>query len=564
VPRETVSRETAPRGIPSGGTPSGGRAILDLQRLAGNAAVQHLVRSVQRFPQDLATSPATDRLGRQLEAGEEDGAIQSFGALDAAETDTVLRNPRWQEAGTSAFGNATMHSAMMATGQRGLLFSKLLWEFDEGTNWEQLRALIGQAPLPQRRQVITEPWFRDQFTSECGNETMGEAVRLLGPPLRNQLDWMIDEGVDETQFNRLIEQTTPAEMYDASRDAGLMSRLREEVGGGSRVAAALESASRVAPTGETPVGPRWTQDDARMLSAATAQVGVITPMMASRVPGAVSALSDADHTAFRGLLGAAGSDTERVFICKAVASGHRVTELYEFTLLIRGMSDAWLIQNLNVVSVTSTADSGGGSGIIQQFGNSCGPTSVQVITAEADPVYALDLNTSGAIGTAPGQAASNPGSIGNALAASGQGSILTSHAAGGGGGAPEDRQRPVGTQTRGGAWVEADMNARRQATGVEYTRKNVPDEISMDELLAILTVNLGMGIHVPLIVGSGPGNYAHYVVAVRKDGTDRYQVHDVWTGETVWRTAQQFRLGRLALPSGHVAVSAVAEPHMAQ
>jgi hypothetical protein len=375
---------------------------------------------------------------------------------------------------------------------------------------------------------------------------------------------MIDEGVDETQFNRLIEETTPAEMYDASREAGLMGRLREEVGDGSRVVAALESAARVAPTGETPVGPRWTQDDVRMLSAATAQVGVITPMMASRVPGAVSALSDADHTAFRALLGAAGSDTERVFICKAIASGHRVTELYEFALLIRGMSDAWLIQNLNVVSVTSTTDSGAGTGIIQQFGNSCGPTSVQVIAAEADPVYALDLNSSGSIGSAPGQAASNPGSIGNSLAASGQSVILTSHAAGGGGGAPEDRQLPVGTQTRGGAWVEADMNARRQATGVEYTRKNVPDEVSMDEMLAILTVNLGMGIHVPLIVGSGPGNYAHYVVAVRKEGTHRYQVHDVWTGETVWRTARQFRLSQLALPSGHVAVSALAEPHVAR
>jgi hypothetical protein len=526
--------------------------------------VQRLVQSVQRLPEAVVTSPATQRLGRQLEAGQEEGAIESFGNLDSGETETVLRDRHWQEAATSAFGNATMHRAMMATGQRGPLFSKLIWEFDEGTSWEQLRSLIDQAPQPQRRQVIIEPWFRGQFTGACGNETMGEAVRLLGPPLVNQLDWMIDEGVDETQFNRLIEQTTPADMYQAARDAGLMSRLRDEVGGSSAVVAALESAAQVAPTGDTPVGSRWSEDDARMLSAATAQVGVITPIMASRVPGAVGALSDADHTAFRAILGAAGSNTERVFICKAIASGHRVAELYEFALLIRGMSDPWLIQNLNVVSVTSTADSGAGTGIIQQFGNSCGPTSVQVIAAEADPVYALDLNSSGSIGTAPGQAATNPGSIGNTLAASGQSVILTSHAAGGGGGAPEDRQLPVGTSTRGGAWVEADMNARRQATGVEYTRKNVPGEVSIDETLAILTVNLGMGIHVPLIVGSGPGNYAHYVVAVRKEGTDRYQIHDVWTGETVWRTAQQFRISRLNLPSGHVAVSALAEPHMAR
>ena len=109
----------------------------------------------------------------------------------------MLRSDRWRDLATSAFGNAEMHRAMMATGQHGLLWHKLIWEFDEGTNWGQLRPLIFAAPMPQRRQVIIERWFRGEFVSELGNYTMGEAVRELRPPLRNQLDWMVDEGVDD-------------------------------------------------------------------------------------------------------------------------------------------------------------------------------------------------------------------------------------------------------------------------------------------------------------------------------------------------------------------------------
>jgi hypothetical protein len=113
----------------------------------------------------------------------------------------------------------------------------------------------------------------------------------------------------------------------------------------------------------------------------------------------------------------------------------------------------------------------------------------------------------------------------------------------------------------GGAWVESDMNARKQATGVEYTRRDIDDDVRVDQALAILTVNLGMGIDVPIIVGSGPGDFAHYVVVVRKDGR-RFQIHDVWAGQTVWRTARDFRRSQLLLPSGHMAISALAEPRL--
>lgn len=513
--------------------------------------------SVQRSVADqLGTSPRLDLLARQLDDDQVSNAIASFGTLDSGDADSVLRSARWRDLATSAFGNAEMHRAMMATGQRGLLFHKLIWEFDEGTNWGQLRQLIEAAPMPQRRQVITERWFRGEFVSELGNHTMGEAVRALGPPLRNQLDWMVDEGVDDREFEWLIEESSPAEIHDASKDLGLMVRLRADIGGDHGVVSALESAREIAPTGTTAVGPRWTADDALTLRAQTARVGVIGARMAARVPGAITALNDADYTTFRGLLTNASSDAERAFIAKALASGHTVAEVSTFATTIKGMSEAWLIQNLNVVQVTSAVDTAGGTGIIQQFGNSCGPTSVQVLRAEADPIYALSLNAAGSIGTASQTAVTNPATIPNVTAATEQGGILTAHANAGTGGAPTNRASPGG-----GAWVEADMNARKQATGVEYMRKYIGADVSVDEALAIITINVGMGIDVPIVVGQKKDDYAHYVVVVRKDG-NRFQIHDVWAGQTVWRTATDFRRSQLNLPSNHKAISALASPRL--
>jgi hypothetical protein len=554
---EHAARPQAAGGGEKGGagTPLG---LLDLQRLAGNSAVTGWLGVQRSVVDDLGTSPAKDRLARALDADKESDAIAAFGQLDDSETDSVLRSDRWRDLATDAFGNAEMHRAMMATGQRGLLWHKLVWAFDEGTNWGQLRALIVAAPMPQRRQVISERdnWFRDKFVGEVGNFNMGEAVRSLGPPLRHQLAWMVDEGVHRRQFEWLIEESSPAEIHDASKDLGLMVRLRVEIGQDSGVVTALESARKVEPTGTTPTGPRWTDADRNMLAAQAAKVGVIEARMVSRVPGAVSALADPDYIALRALLANAGSDTERAFILKALASGHTLAEVTTFAGTIKGMTDAWLIQNLNVLQITSAADTGGGSGIIQQFGNSCGPTSVQVLRAEADPIYALSLNSGGPVGQASPTGVTNPASIPNPVTAGEQGAILNAHAAAKTGNAPSNRASPAG-----GAWVESDMNARKATTGVEYKRRDIDDDVSVDQALAILTVNVGMGIDVPIIVGSKPGDFAHYVVVVRKDGR-RYQIHDVWAGQTVWRTATDFRESKLNLPSNHTAISALAEPKL--
>ena len=53
---------------------------------------------------------------------------------------------------------------------------------------------------------------------------------------------------------------------------------------------------------------------------------------------------------------------------------------------IRGEDTAKLTEQ------TSTRDIGGKTGLQQKFTMSCGPTSIQIVRGEADPVFALDIS----------------------------------------------------------------------------------------------------------------------------------------------------------------------------
>ncbi len=296
---------------------------------------------------------------------------------------------------------------------------------------------------------------------------------------------------------------------------------------------------------------RWTNED-RAMVAAHVQPGVLTAYQASRIEPAVMALSDDEYTAFRALLQSAGSSMERAFLCKALAASRSLSDIAEFAATIRGLSDNWLVRNLNVVDLNE-AD-GVERGIIQQYGNSCGPTSVQVIRASADPIYALALRSAGPIEKASEHAVSAPDTIPNQMLAGEQKAILDTHAAAGTGNPATDRTQPTG-----GAWVEAEMNALSSATGVTYQTQIVGTQITLDAALDVLRTNLTAGIFVPIVVGSSVGNTAHYVMAMAISG-NRIQIHDVATGDTVWRTEQEFKDSTLNLPSGHTMLTAIDVP----
>jgi len=296
---------------------------------------------------------------------------------------------------------------------------------------------------------------------------------------------------------------------------------------------------------------RWTNEDRAMI-AAHIQPGVLTAYQALRIEPAVMALADAEYTSFRALLQNAGSAMERAFLCKALAAGRSLSDITDFAATIHGMSDNWLLRNLNVVDLNE-AD-GVERGIIQQYGNSCGPTSVQVIRASADPIYALALRSAGPIEQASEHAVSAPDTIPNQMLAGEQKAILDTHAATGTGNPATDRTQPTG-----GAWVEGEMNALASATGVTYQTRIVGTQITLDAALDVLRTNLTAGIFVPIVVGGSVGDTAHYVMAMAISG-NRIQIHDVATGDTVWRTEQEFKDSTLNLPSGHRMLTAIDVP----
>ena len=304
------------------------------------------------------------------------------------------------------------------------------------------------------------------------------------------------------------------------------------------------------PEPEPEPPPRWTELDRFRLYTQASASGPLNAYQAGRAEARINALSDSEWDYFHTLLTSAASDLEFAFLCKALAAQRSLDEIGLFADRIRGMSARWLMRNLTVVNLGTRMEPDTSDpeerGIMQQYGNSCGPTSVQLIHAQADPIYALELRSAGPIDQAPDQAVTNPDTVMNPTLAGEQAAILNAHNQAGTGNAPTNRTNPTG-----GAWVEADMNALANATGVTYTTQIIGAGITMDNAITALYSGLSSGVHVPIVVGGGTGasNTSHYVVVLLVQGT-KFLVHDVATGESVWRTEAQFRGNTLALPSG--------------
>jgi hypothetical protein len=297
---------------------------------------------------------------------------------------------------------------------------------------------------------------------------------------------------------------------------------------------------------------RWTRVDKAKIDAQTVP-NVLTSFQAGRIEGAVNRLDEDSYDRLRIILDNANSEMEFAFICKALSAGHTIDEVEEFADTINGMSERWLVQNLSVVDET-TEEGETGRGIQQQFGNSCGPTSLQLIHAQADPIYALRLHSAGPVDAAVDDAKTNPENSPNSEMADEQNAILQSHADAGTGNAATDRSNPTG-----GAWVESDMNELVGATGLTFETKIIGTAITLNEAIDVLKTNLTRGIHVPIVVGGSVGDTAHYVVALNW-AQSRIQIHDVWAGETVWRTEDDLRNSTLNLPSNHIMLTAVDVP----
>lgn len=415
-------------------------------------------------------------------------------------------------------------------------------------------------PAPGDEQIFTPAPLSSLSFGGSGSPlkpTSSQAQRIL------QLQRMIGNArtvnlvrPSASRIQRVDDPPTGIITPEAANPATAADAPAAEDAGPTLAPGGAEPGERGAPPGDGVAAPpeaadRWTDADQQMLDAAVARVGVIESYQASLVPQAVRVLSQENYDNFRQLLTDSGSDLERGFLCKALAAGRSQPDITRFAERIRGRSERWLLRNLNLVNW-----SGGGGGVTQSFSDSCAPTTVQAFHGLYDPIYALFLRSQGNIAQQPGNAATNPGSVSNQSMMGEQRRLLT-----GAGGATADRAAPAGGSGINDRPWSRLVNQLSQTTGLRYRPRGVPSPLSWNRAFNILNTNLDQGIHVPAGV-SGPGG-GHAVLIIQRSG-NRYQIHDPWTGQTVWRRRSAFINNTLNLPSGWNIMDMIMVPRRVQ
>jgi hypothetical protein len=278
--------------------------------------------------------------------------------------------------------------------------------------------------------------------------------------------------------------------------------------------------------------PRWTRWDTMNL-ASEISPGVINDRQARRAIARIDEIPMNEYLQFRQILYYAGSNTERAYLCKALAAERSIGDIGGFAQAIRGKDRPWLLANLNVAN-ENVAQGGSAAGIQQQWQMACGPTSVQTIRAQNDPIYALTLTSAGPVSGVGGNA---PMTLEQGAILIGQGSMPT----------------PLGTAGQG-AWVESDLNNLSSATGVTYAFHMVnalaptnPPGGEVDRAFDEIAGYLNQGIQVPILIGGGPNVTAHYVMGLRAQG-DTILINDPGSGTTTWVQRAQFLSNTLAPP----------------
>jgi len=139
----------------------------------------------------------------------------------------------------------------------------------------------------------------------------------------------------------------------------------------------------------------------RNLKSDKAQAGVIGIDQAINAVEALVLLSDSDYKKIMGLLVKSsdqwGEVAQKATILKALAArkkdlveaGPQTTEAIE--KIEKFADDIREMKRGEMVNSTNAADRGTVTGLKQRFTMSCGPTSIQIVKADIDPIYALKL-----------------------------------------------------------------------------------------------------------------------------------------------------------------------------
>lgn len=287
---------------------------------------------------------------------------------------------------------------------------------------------------------------------------------------------------------------------------------------------------------------------------------ILTPDQLSRATKIMDVMNGTDQAAFRNLLSGAKSPEEAGYLWKALAAGHSVADIQQFSTLIHPHGDdpAWLAQHL--VPALSTDDTGkesttdrvdliyqgkeldpgrgfGPTGDVYGQGNvsDCVAASTVVAHLKLDPVTMLQLTT-GNTPDVPG--ADSPSNFGQRL----QDVYLQQYRQG----QEVDGKQAYPKQDDGlsakAATLLADQDLGK-ATGDTYEYVPLNNDDDRRAALSRIEKALDEGKPVPLGVHHDGVAFGHQVMIMARDG-DRLQIYNPW-GFSEWVTEDQFVQSRL-------------------
>lgn len=243
----------------------------------------------------------------------------------------------------------------------------------------------------------------------------------------------------------------------------------------------------------------------------------------------------------------ARSEEERAYILKAFAACHSAGDCAAFGRKIRGKSSTWMRNHLQLTGSTR------GTGVRQQWSHSCNATTAQAIRGQMDPIYALKVHEDNPNFAKVDEADAMKE---NPNLATEQRDMLISTYSGAAAGSHSGVAVARGAAGGSGRWGDDLFNRYKNSTGVEYTTQKDPAD-------PVGTIDAGLrtGAPVPIVIGSGAGSYAHYVLVTgsRAGPPKTYTVHDPASGTTVTRTAADVQDGKVDL-AGWNHVTAIESP----
>jgi hypothetical protein len=351
---ETTPAAAAPRHAPA--------SVLQLQQSAGNQAVQRML--VQRMT-------FVDVLGPLLETGDWVAAKKQARAKEILAGSKDKDQAKADEQAAAEVDAATQHAAKIKAGQLITIdeWVEMKKGLTEGEYEEVIAAFEAWKGDPKEKETFIGSVPQDKLSLF----TAGIATKPGSTePLEKQLQGSPNAARAEQARKELVALQAKSAKHKARLTDGIVALLAWGV-------AERRKAGDLG--GEGLIGIEQAVDAADTLVLMSTAAYVDTVLKLDTTGGFLATWNE--------------RRVESVLILKAVAARKSRYKSEEeaarkevggFAGDIRGEDPDKLAE------LTSLRDIGGDSGLQQKFTMSCGPTSIQIVRGESDPVYALDIS----------------------------------------------------------------------------------------------------------------------------------------------------------------------------